>query len=82
LAEFSFKFRTHRPANRLEWWGPPMARRFPLRLRELAKRAGERWGLKDPSPLEVMEKALGERWMEDHPGLASLITSYQIGGED
>ena len=58
-----------------------MAHRFPLRLRELAKRAGQRWGLKDPSPLQVMEKALGERWMEENPGLASLITSYQIGGE-
>lgn len=69
------------PADRLEWWGAPLAPNFPPRLQRLAQLAGKRWGMRNPSPADVMEQALGERWMEENPGLASLITSYQIGGE-
>lgn len=76
------KFSSSRPKDRLDWWGAPMAHTFSRRLQSLAMEAAERWALRDPCPADVLERELGERWMEDHPGLASLVTSYHIGAED
>jgi hypothetical protein len=36
----------------------------------------------EPCPDDVMCSLLGDDWMTENPGLASLITSYAIGGEE
>lgn len=58
-----------------------MAHRFTALEREAAQLAAARWGLLDPCPADVLELIYGERWMEEHPGIASLVTSYAIGAE-
>lgn len=77
-----FADRSARSNDRLSYWGGPMASDFSERERRVAQLAAKRWGLCDPAPCDVLERAYGPRWMEDHPGLASLVTSYAIGVED
>lgn len=59
-----------------------MAGRFEAWQRLVAMAAAERWGMRDPCPADVLRDVLGERWLEENPGLASLVTSYAIGAED
>jgi len=75
------RFQSGRPDVRLMYWGAPMAGQFSKRLCKIAQAAAERYGEREPCPIDVLEQELGEHWMEKHPGLASLVTSYHLGVE-
>jgi len=77
----SFRDRSFTPNDRLSYWGGPMAHRFDPGEVAAALLAAERWGLLDPCPADILETLYGAMWMEEHPGLASLVTSIAIGAE-
>lgn len=58
-----------------------MAHRFSARQVGHAMLAAERWGLTNPCPADVLEGIYGPRWMEENPGLSSLVTSIAIGAD-
>jgi len=78
----SFLHRSQLSNDRLSYWGGSMGSRFTERQRHYARMAASRWGMVEPCPDDVMCSLMGEDWMQKCPGLASLITSYAIGGEE
>ena len=78
----SFLHRSQLSNDRLSYWGGAMGSRFTERQRQYARMAASRWGMVEPCPDDVMCSLLGDDWMTENPGLASLITSYAIGGEE